>query len=226
MIGQYAASIQTISSVATLAYYPAALDINGNLRANLINSSVTVNQGTSPWTVNASVIGTLPVFATVITFAITAITATISNTVNVIASYTAPWSVVASQGAGVWSVNATVGNNVNTLTLPTTSGGLSIYQGNLNATTATVKAGAGQIYAYHLFNNNATQVYVNLYNATAATVGLTTPTMQLGLPASGGATFDTDIGLPFSLNIYASACVSIGGVGAPGISVSSNVYYK
>jgi hypothetical protein len=159
---------------------------------NVVTTVVTVLQGTSPWLVNASIVGLQGVNAT----------------------YSAPWSLT-----------ATVGNTVNVIDVPTTSGGVSAFQGNLSATVVTLKASAGQIYGYHIFNVLATQVYVNFYNAATATVGTTNPFLQLGIPASGGAVYGMDIGIAFSTAIMMSATASIGGVGAVSPGVSVNVYY-
>ena len=202
-----------------------------NVNASIIgvqNVIATVLQGTNPWLTNTSVIGTLPVYATVITFSLASILSTVTQGTN-------PWLVNASvvgllnvnaTYAAPWNVTVTESGTVNTFSLPQASGGLSVYQGNLSATTATIKASAGQVYGYHIFNVNATQAYVNFYNASSATVGLTSPLMQLGIPASGGATFDSDIGMAFSAPILVSAGVSIGGVGTPGTPISVNVFYK
>lgn len=242
-LGQYSSTAITIASNATYSYYPAQLDQNGNQKVVFgatstvsvgnvaaVNASIqgvigviaTVLQGTNPWLVNASVVGQQ------------AVTATVAAPMPVVATYAVPWNVTATignipavtQSGGPWTVTATVPNNVNTVGIPVTSGGLSIFQGNLSATVATIKSTAGQIYGYHIFNNNATQVYVNIYNITTATVGLTAVAMQLGIPASGGATWDTDIGIAFTNPMIASACVSTGGVGTPTIPISANIYYK
>jgi hypothetical protein len=195
-----------------------------NVNASIIgvqNVIATVLQGTNPWLVQA----TIGIPAVTQSGAPWTVNASVVGLLNVNATQPAPWNVNASI-IGVQNVMATVVNNVNTIGIPATSGGLTTFQGNLNATTVTLKSLAGQVYGYHLFNSNATQVYVNFYNASIATVGLTSPFLQLGIPASGGATWNSDIGIAFSAPIMVSASVSVGGVGAPGVSISTNVYYK
>ena len=88
----------------------------------------------------------------------------------------------------------------------------------LGATAALVKAGRCSLGGYHLFNTTAAVAYVQFFNAAAAadvTVGTTTPTFVLGLPASGGATRSLYRPSRFPLGmVIASTTTATGSTGA------------
>lgn len=88
---------------------------------------------------------------------------------------------------------------------PRTSGGYTIERlVSANSTNATsVKASAGQVFGWVLWNDNAAHRFFKLYNkASAPTVGTDTPVMTIGLPPDAsvhvefvtGIEFDTGIG--------------------------------
>jgi len=67
------------------------------------------------------------------------------------------------------------------------SQGCAIYSNTaLGATAALVKAGSVELDWYHIFNTTTAECYVQFFDAaatTAVTVGTTTPTFVLGIPA-------------------------------------------
>lgn len=87
---------------------------------------------------------------------------------------------------------------------PTTSGGLSISRTLSAASTngTNVKASAGQLYGWYVFNTNASVRYVKLYNkATTPTVGTDTPVMTIPVPSGGGANVEFANGITFATGI-------------------------
>jgi len=87
---------------------------------------------------------------------------------------------------------------------PSTSGGYSVSRllsaASTNATS--VKASAGQVYGFYLFNSAAYTVFFKLYNkASAPTVGTDTPFMTIPIPAGGGAVADFDGGIAMGTGI-------------------------
>jgi len=87
---------------------------------------------------------------------------------------------------------------------PSSSGGCTparvIAAASTNATS--VKASAGQVYGWALFNQAAYDVFVKLYNkASAPTVGTDTPVMTLKVPAGGGVVEDIGSGIAFGTGI-------------------------
>jgi hypothetical protein len=91
---------------------------------------------------------------------------------------------------------------------PRTSGGLSIATDiDLDETELEVKGAAGQLFGWYVYNDGAAEVYVKLYNDTAANVvvGTTVPVMTFGVPAGSAANVFSDIGIAFSAGICAAA---------------------
>lgn len=59
----------------------------------------------------------------------------------------------------------------------------------LTSTAQVIKASAGNLYGYYIYNPNATAQFVQFYNTAAAsvTVGTTNPLFMLPIPAMSGA---------------------------------------
>lgn len=112
------------------------------------------------------------------------------------------------------------------------SGGLSIARDlDLDETELEIKASAGQLFGWYLYNDGAADVSVKLYNATAAnvTVGTTTPVMTLTLPAGSAANLLSPIGIVFDTGICAAAVTEVAdnGTTAPAANqVVANFFYK
>lgn len=90
---------------------------------------------------------------------------------------------------------------------PRTSGGLSTYKLVSAASTnaQSVKGSAGMLYAFQVFNVNAEERWLKLYDkASAPTVGTDVPKKTIMIPGSttgAGAVFGWDIGIEFLLGI-------------------------
>lgn len=95
---------------------------------------------------------------------------------------------------------------------PATSGGLSIARDlDLDETELEIKATAGQLFGWFIYNDGAAEVYVKLYNATAAnvTVGSTTPVMTIPIPAGSAANVEFTNGIAFGTAICAAATTGV-----------------
>jgi hypothetical protein len=114
---------------------------------------------------------------------------------------------------------------------PATSGGLTIFRSiDLDETEEEVKATAGQVFGWYMFNAAATTHYVKFYNATTAnvTVGTTTPVMTIPLPAGAGANIEFTNGIAFgtAITVAATTGVADNDTGAPAANaVVVNVFY-
>lgn len=109
---------------------------------------------------------------------------------------------------------------------PVTSGGLSIKSASTGGTATSIKASAGQLYGYHLFNTTAAVAYVQIFNVASGsvTLGTTTPDISIGIPASGGVTVNFDKGIAFGTAIsYACTTTRAGSTGA---TCDVNFFYK
>mgnify|MGYP007100084762 FL=1 len=137
--------------------------------------------------------------------------------------------------SGTWTVQP--GNTANTtpwLTTPTpaTSGGLSIYRSiDLDETEEEVKATAGQLFGWYLYNAAATARYLKFYNATAVntTVGTTTPVLTIPVAAGAAANVEFSNGIAFGTAISAAVTTGLADndTGAPGANeFIINILYK
>jgi hypothetical protein len=115
---------------------------------------------------------------------------------------------------------------------PRTSGGYTIFRSiDLDETEEEVKATAGQVFGWYIFNAAATTHYVKFYNATTAnvTVGTTTPVLTIPVPAGSAANVFTDTGIAFGTAITAAATTGVADndTGAPAANaVVINVFYS
>lgn len=129
------------------------------------------------------------------------------------------WATMdASAEGAIWS----------TLT-PTTTGGASIHKTDaLVATAVAVKASAGNIYGYHIYNPNSSDIYIHVYNIAqgSVTVGTSSRTISMVVPALGvlDAVFPMPLG--FSTAITVAATTTLTGNTAPGTGLVTNIYYK
>jgi hypothetical protein len=104
-------------------------------------------------------------------------------------------------GAGIPRV--TVSNDSTLGLVPVTSGGCSINHLISAATTnaTNVKASAGQVYGWTIFNTNAAIRYVKLHNTAGAPTAGTGVVYTIGVPATGGNNITLPTGLAFSTGI-------------------------
>jgi hypothetical protein len=93
---------------------------------------------------------------------------------------------------------------------PAPEGGLSIARYlNLNETKSEVKATAGKLYGYYLFNSSGGVRYFKFYDAPSAavTVGTTAPVVTIAVPAGAAANVEFAMGVAFVSGITA-VCVT------------------
>ncbi len=97
----------------------------------------------------------------------------------------------------------------------------------LVASATAVKASSGRIYGYHIYNPNATDMFFQLYNISAAsvTVGTSTRYKTLCVPAHG--VLDTSLVVPwgFDTAIAIAATTTVTGNTAPGTGLLVNIDY-
>lgn len=143
-------------------------------------------------------------------------TAWTSGTANIIIMPSAQFVPMnlgaAATQVGTWTMQP--GNTANTTPwlvrtpATTTSSGLLINKVLTAAATTPVliKASAAQIYGWHFANNATSARYVRFFNvATSPTMGTTSPTFVIPLPAGGGAVLDPNaLGIPMATGIYYS----------------------
>jgi len=149
--------------------------------------------------------------------------------------------LAANSGVDIGDVDVTsiaAGTNTigGTYCVPNTSGGLSTFNATssdgataLTSTAQAIKASAGQLFGWYIYNPNASAAFVQLYNTAAAsvTVGTTNPLFMITIPAGAAANVFSDIGITFSNAGWSCAATSTaGGSGAPSTALDAVFFYK
>jgi hypothetical protein len=120
---------------------------------------------------------------------------------------------------------------------PHTQGGLDTFNASgadgaqttaLVATAVAVKASAGQLYGWYIYNSNDEVSYVNFYDIAqgSVTVGSSNVKLQLAIPAGAGANVMGTHGIPFGTAITVSATKTEGTNTAPDAGLSVQLFYK
>lgn len=144
--------------------------------------------------------------------------------------------VVAPLPAGTNAIGKLAANSgvdigdVDVLSLP--DSGQSIFRSiDLDESEEAVKASAGTVYGWYLYNNSSATLYMKLYNATVAnvTVGTTTPVMTIPVPAGSAANVSFNGGITFGTAITAAVTTGVAdnNTGAPAANdFIANIFYK
>ena len=137
-------------------------------------------------------------------------------------------------GTGVQRVAIASDNtafSVNAQVVPTTSGGLSVYHvvsaGSTN--TANVKASAGQLYGWNVYNAAAYAVYIKLHNTAGTPTAGAGVVKTIAIPAGGGSNLQITQGIPFATGIGISIVKDITDAGTTAVSASDcvvDLHYK
>lgn len=98
-------------------------------------------------------------------------------------------------------------------------------------TAVAIKASAGKLHGYNLYNPNASLAFVHFYDVAAAsvTVGTTTPIRSVALPSTANGTIGIDreitLGVAFATAISVAASTTATGGTAPGTALVVNAEY-
>ncbi len=104
-------------------------------------------------------------------------------------------------------------NSIGTVGLDNTGTGYSITRTLAAASTnaTSVKASAGRVHGWYLFNTSAATKFFKLYNkASAPTVGSDTPVMTIPIPAGAGANVEFVKGITFGTGIAFALTGAVG----------------
>lgn len=99
----------------------------------------------------------------------------------------------------------------------------------LTNSAQVIKASAGKLGGWYIYNPNSTATYIPIYNVAAAsvTVGTTNPQLTLCIPATSAANLEMVMGIPFSnAGFSCAAATTAGGNSAPSIALEANFFYK
>lgn len=98
----------------------------------------------------------------------------------------------------------------------------------LTSTAQAIKASAGTLKGYYIYNPNSSAQFVQFYNTAqgSVTVGTTSPLFMLTIPATSGANLWMPDGIQFSTAMSWAATSTAGGNGAPTTALDAVAWYK
>lgn len=164
-----------------------------------------------------------------------------TGTVGLNAGTNAIGKLAANSGVDIGDVDvlsiAAGTNNIGQVSVaPQTANGLSVMNASssdgstaLTNTAQVIKASAGQVYGWFIYNPNSSAQYVQFYNTAAAsvTVGTTTPLFMITIPPTAAANVEFTNGITFSNAGFSWAATSTaGGNGAPTTALDAVCFYK
>lgn len=217
---------------------PLSLDTSGNLRTS-VNNTVTVSGTvtTSPpsnASINLNQVGGSAVATAGTGIAKVGLTDASGNAINSTTNalnVNVQNSTVAVTESGTWTVQP--GNTANTtpwLTSlsPATSGGWSVSsQTGLTNTIVSVKASAGQLGGYMMYNPNPSVSYIQVFNSTVGGSTLGSPTYVIPLPPNAAANIEFANGIAHSTAISVAAVATTPtGSTAPATNLVGFVLFK
>jgi len=115
--------------------------------------------------------------------------------------------------------------------VPTATGGLTTYHLVSAATTnaTNVKASAGQLYGYYIFNANAAARKVAFHNSASTPTAGASVFFSIVIPAGSGANVEFSQGLAFSSGIGITTVTGTGDSDATAVASGDliiNLFYK
>lgn len=110
---------------------------------------------------------------------------------------------------------------------PTATGGWSISSQTSLTTTATVSGASGKFGGYMFFNPNNTVAYIQVFDMTGAvTLGTTSPTFVIPIPAGAAANVEFTIGIGLTNGIKVAATTTATGSTTVATTLTGFVIYK
>lgn len=124
----------------------------------------------------------------------------------------------------VWvSVTPSANGGATTLNSTSSDGGTA-----LTNSAQAIKASAGTLKGYYIYNPNSSAQFVQFYNTASGsvTVGTTNPLFMLTIPATSAANLWMTDGVAFSTAMSWAATSTAGGNGAPTTALDAVAWYK
>jgi hypothetical protein len=114
---------------------------------------------------------------------------------------------------------------------PVASGGLTTFHLVSAATTnaTSVKASAGQLYGWYIYNSNAAARKVAFHNTAGTPTAGASVFMTITIPGSSAANVFTDFGIPFSTGIGITTTTGLADTDATAVALNDltiNLFYK
>lgn len=129
-------------------------------------------------------------------------------------------------------VSAPVGTPVFATITPSATGGWSKWNNRKNlaagltSTASSVTASACTLGGYYAYNPSAAVTYLQVFDATAPTIGTTTPDLVFGIPAAGAANLEFTNGVHMGTALTVAATTTASGATPPATAIEVTVIYK
>ncbi|HSX05665.1 MAG TPA: hypothetical protein VLF69_04310 [Candidatus Saccharimonadales bacterium] len=234
------------TNVATVSA-GGALKVDGSAATQPVSGTITANIGTSgSLALDASVTGlqvsqgstTSGQKGNLVQGAVTTSAPTYTTAQTSPLSLTTGGALRVDNSANTQPVSGTVTANAGTGTFaanltPAASGGWSVSSQTSLTTTATVSSAAGKFGGYMFINLNSAPAYIQVFDTTSAvTLGTTTPTFVIPLPANGtaangvGANLEMANGIAITNGIKVAATTTATGASTVSTGLTGFVLYK
>jgi hypothetical protein len=144
-------------------------------------------------------------------------------------------AVPITDNSGSLTVDAPVGTPVFATLTPGTTGGWTYWSTShensntdLGTTIVAVKASAGTLGGWFVYNPNAAVAYVQIFDVASGSVmlGTTRPNLSIGIPAGGAANLEIVNGVKFSTAISIAAATTPSGASANSTALPVTLFYK
>lgn len=213
----------TGSQRVTIASDNTAFSVNANAGTNLNTSALATESGGNLATI-ASAVHTEDVASANADKGI-AVMAIRDDTLNSTSGTEGDYELLHTTADGaLWVTQAPSTSNGWTVAMMSSADGSTA----LTNTAQAIKASAGTLGGWHIYNPNTSAAYIPIYNTAfgSVTVGTTNPQMLLTIPALSADVQEFSNGINFATAMSASAVTTGGGNGALTIALEVNWFYK
>ena len=230
--GTASADVITVQGIASMT----ALKVDGSAVTQPVSGTVTANLSAT----DNDVLDAIESDTTTIAGAVSGTEMQVDVVGALPAGTNAIGKLAANSGVDIGDVDVTsisAGTNLigDVGIQPRTTNGLDTFMASgsdgssiLVATAQAVKASAGKVYGYYLYNPESAVTFVHFYNTASGgvTVGTTSPLFTLQIPPASAANLMSEIGITFGTAITIAATTTAGGNTAPATGVSATIWFK
>lgn len=140
-------------------------------------------------------------------------------------------SVALIPGDATFGLAADIKRSVGLSIAPVTTGGASLHHRVATADTnaVNIKASAGQVYGWNIFNNALYPIYVKFHNSAGTPTAGTGVVHTIAVQAGRERDIWLDVGLPFATGIAMTIVKDITDAGATAVALSDcvvDIYFK
>lgn len=141
------------------------------------------------------------------------------------------WQATQPVSGTFWQATQPISGTVTSNEAPVTSGGLTTFHLVSAATTnaTNIKASAGQVYGWYIYNSNAAARKVAFHNSASSPTAGASIFFTLVIPPNGGTNVSFGSGIPFSSGIGITTVTGLADSDATAVALNDliiNIFYK